>query len=134
MKKILIVFLILPLILLCGFKKQEKPSLLLSNAPISKNTITRIERNFMARQRIYYSLFSPSGFKYAGIRMQISKQDTKVSRWGFSIVSTEDIYIVKGDSEYKNYIVINSPGHYIIQFFYLNNKRYPFIHREFMVH
>ena len=119
--------------LLCGFKRKEKPILILSNAPINQITLSRTERIFAAKQRIYYALIASDGFKYSGIRMQISKQDDKTSNWGFSIVNTDDIYIVKGDSEYRSYIVVQSPGRYIIQFFYSNNKRYPFIHREFTV-
>lgn len=133
-KKVIVVSLILfTSILFCGFKSAKKPYLLISNAPISEITQIRSERAFGVRQRIYYALVAPDNFKYSGIRIQISKQDDKTSNWGFSIVSTEDIYIVKGDSEYKSYIVLSSPGHYIIQFFYLNNKRYPFVHREFVV-
>lgn len=134
MKKIFAVILLIPvLFLFCAFKKQEKPYLVMSNSKITQNSLNRIERNFGVKQRIYYALIAPDGFKYDGIRMQISKQDDKTSNWGFSIINSHDIYIPKGDMEYRNYVVIPNSGHYIIQFFYLNNKRYPFIHREFMV-
>lgn len=133
MKRLFVVLLIVPILLLCGFKRKEKPILLLSRAPVNQMTVNRIERTFSAKQRIYYALIAPDGFKYSGIRMQISKQDDKTSNWGFSIINTDDIYIVKGDNEYRSYIIVQSPGRYIIQFFYSNNKRYPFVHREFTV-
>lgn len=133
MKKQLILLLIFPVLICCGFRKYEKPYLLMSAAPVSDINQNRTERVFAVRQRIYYALIAPDNFKYSGVRVQISKQEENTSNWGFSIVNTEDIYIVKGDCEYKNYIILTSPGHYIIQFFYLNNKRYPFVHREFMV-
>ena len=34
---------------------------------------------------------------------------------------------------YTDYIVPRNSGHYIIQFFYLNKKNYPFARREFVV-
>lgn len=135
MKKILLTFLILPLILLCGFtfKKEQKPYAVISSNPITKASIQRVEHSFMEKRRIYYSVVAPENFKYSGIRMQLSKQDDKTSNWGFSIIQTEDIYVVKGDKEFRGYVLPPSKGHYILQFFYSNNKRYPFIHREFMV-
>ena len=133
MKKLILILLICPLILLCGFKKQQKPYAVLSISKITQQTINRTERFFFPKQKIYYAVFAPDGFKYDGIRMQLSKQDDKTANWGFTIVDSKDIYVVKGDSEYKDYVVPRTKGHYIIQFFYLNNKRYPFIHREFIV-
>ena len=133
MKKILIIFLILPLILCCAFKKEQKPYAVISSNPITKASMQKIEHTFMEKRRIYYAVVAPDGFKYSGIRMQLSKQDDKTSNWGFSIVQTEDIYVVKGDSEFGGYVLPPAKGHYILQFFYANNKRYPFIHREFMV-
>lgn len=134
MKKLLLVFLCFSIIFCCGFmKKEQKPYLIMSSGQISKQSLERIEKRFNARQRIYYVLIAPEGFKYPAIRVQISKQDDKTSNWGFSIVKTEDISVVQGDKQYNGYIYLTEKGHYILQFFYINNKRYPIIHREFMV-
>ena len=133
MKKILLTLLILPLFLCCAFKKEQKPYAVISSNPITKASIQRIEHTFMEKHRIYYTVVAPEGFKYSGIRVQLSKQDEKTSNWGFSIIQSEDIYVVKGDKEFKGYVLPPSKGHYILQCFYSNNKRYPFIHREFMV-
>ena len=85
------------------------------------------------QSRIYYALYAPGGFKQPGIRLQISKQDDKTSNWGFSIINSRDIYLDTAQKVYRDYIYIQQKGHYIIQFFYLNNKDYPFAHREFRV-
>ena len=133
MKKISIIFLIFLTIFFCGFKNKEKPYVLLSSSYANIESMKRIERVFSCGQRIYYTVVVPAGFKYSGMRMQISSQNEKTSNWGFSIIQSNDISIVKSDQIYRNYIVIQRPGKYIIQFFYLNNKRYPFIHKEFFV-
>ena len=73
------------------------------------------------------NLESSADYKY------ISKRDDKTSNWGFSIIQSRDIFIDKTADIYNDYILIQRPGRYIIQFFYLNNKDYPFIHREFLV-
>ncbi len=133
MKKVLTLLLIAFVMLSCGFKNREKPYIVLSNANVNTQAVNRLERVFSVGQRVHYAVVVPQGFKYSGVRMQISKQDDKTSNWGFSIISTEDIYVAKSDTEYRSYIVPKLSGHYIIQFFYLNNKRYPFAHKEFIV-
>lgn len=137
MKKLPLICLILSLILFCGFKVKEKPYVVLSTGDISTDNpqITkRIERCFAPRQRINYLLVLPNGVKYSGVRVQISKQSDKTKGlWGYSIENTKDIYILKGEKYYKDYIVIKSGGNYILQFFYLNKKNYPFVHKEFLV-
>ncbi len=134
MKKILSVFIITVLIVICcGFKKSSKPYIVLSSGTITAETLQRIERIFVVKQRINYALIIPEGIKYSGVRMQISKQDDKTSNWGFSVIATKDLYIDMYEKYYTDYIYIQKPGHYIIQFFYLNKKNYPFAHKEFLV-
>lgn len=133
MKKLILVILILPLILLCGFSKKDKPTVILSSSPISGENLNRAERVFTTGQKIYYALIIPDGAKYAGIRMQISSQNEKTSNWGYSIRQTKDIYLPKSNQAYWDYFVIRVSGNYAIQFFYLNKKIYPFVHKEFLV-
>jgi len=135
MKKILSVFIVCSLLIFCGFTKKQKPYILLSsgNTAVFGSTV-RNERHFAAGQKIYFSLTAPDGYKDAGVRMQLSKQDEKTSNWGFSIVQSRDLYLSKSQKTYKDYLRITQSGHYILQFFYLSNKRYPFAHIEFMVH
>lgn len=135
MKKFLTILLILPLLLLfgLGFKKSTKPYIVLSSGSITTQTTQRIERIFAAGQRINYALIAPDGFKKPGVRLQISKQDNKTTNWGFSIVKTQDLYLTTGENAYRSYIYLQNPGNYILQFFYLSNKNYPFAHKEFVV-
>lgn len=133
MKKLVLILLIIPLIFLCSFKKREKPFAILSSGTISAENTQRVERTFLSRQRINYAIVAPDGFKTAGIRMQLSKVDEKTANWGFSIIQTNDIYIDMAQKTYGNYIYVQRPGKYVLQFFYLNNKNYPFIHKEFLV-
>lgn len=133
MKKFLLVLLILPLIFLCGFRKTEKPFVILSSGTIDSISIKRVERYFNVNQPINFVLVFPEKVKYAGVRLQLSKQSDKTSNWGFSIIETRDLYINQGDKAYRGYILPRTKGHYIIQFFYLNKKNYPFAHKEFMV-
>ena len=133
MKKITLFFLLISLIFFCGFKRYEKPYIILSSGSITSENLKRIERVFSIGQRINIGLAAPDGFKDYGIRKQLSKQDDKTSNWGFSIIQSSDFYIDKTQNLYKDYIYIYRPGHYILQFFYINNKRYPFAHVEFKV-
>ena len=94
-KKILLVFLIVPLILFCGFKKKERPFLILSAGTINAENVQRIERAFLVGQRVNYALVSPDGLKYSGVRRQLSTQSDKTTNYGFSLIETEDLYIDK---------------------------------------
>ena len=132
-KKILFLILIVPIVLLCGFKFKEKPYVILSAGTINLANLQRIERTFYVGQRVNYALVSPDGLKYSGVRMELSTQSDKTTNYGYSIVSTEDLYIDKYSKTYQNYFVPHKSGRYIIQFFYLNKKNYPFAHKEFMV-
>ncbi len=133
MKKLIPVVILISLLFSFGFKREEKPYVILSSAPTAKENINRVERVFNAGQRIYYCLVIPSGAKYSGIRMQLSNQSDKTTNWGFSIIQSRDFYMEKSDRIYKSYFYAQKNGHYIIQFFYLNKKNYPFVHKEFMV-
>lgn len=132
-KKLLSIFFLGLVILLCGFKFKEKPYVILSAGTISSTTLQRIERVFFVGQRINYALVSPNGLKYSGVRMQLSTQSDKTTNYGYSIISTEDLFIDKYGKSYQNYFVPRKAGRYILQFFYLNKKNYPFAHVEFMV-
>ncbi len=133
MKKIIIILSILPLLFLCSFKIKAKPYVLLSSGTISTDATKRMERVFVAGQRINYALVAPDGFKKPGVRLQISKQDDKTSNWGYSIIQTRDIYLDLSQKAYRDYLYLQRPGRYYIQFFYLSNKDYPFARSEFWV-
>ena len=135
MKKTAVILLIIPVLFCCGFifKRREKPVILLSSNVITKDTAQVIENVFEVQSRIYLMLYSKDGFKYPAVRMQITKQDDKVSNWGFSLISAKNIYLDTSSNAYRDYIYLRQPGHYIVQFFYVNNKDYPFAHREFKV-
>ncbi|MBE7705483.1 MAG: hypothetical protein E7Z90_06730 [Cyanobacteria bacterium SIG29] len=133
MRKILLLILIIPLILLCGFKFKQKPYVIVSSGTIDSSSIQRIERAFLVGQPINYALVSPDGLQYSGVRMQVSMQSEKTTNWGFSIEESNDLYIDKSSKIYRDYIYPRKTGHYILQFFYLNKKTYPFAHIEFVV-
>ncbi|MBQ9246872.1 hypothetical protein IJ182_11475 [bacterium] len=134
MKKIILILLIVPLLLFCGFKRAQKAYILTADTDIANLNNSPVSTGFYSvRQRINYVLVSPEGFKYPGIRMQISKQDEKTSNWGFSIIQSRDFTVDMAKNSYKDYVYIQKPGHYILQFFYLNKKSYPFAHTEFWV-
>lgn len=133
MKKTAIILLLISLIFCFGFSSEKKPYIVLSSGTISAETTRRIEKIFPVKQRINYALMTPEGLKYSGVRLQISKQDDKTSNWGFSVINSNDLYIDRSSKYYTGYIYIQSPGHYILQFFYLNKKNHPFAHVEFMV-
>lgn len=136
MKKIALLFIITAAIILTGTvsfsKENTKPYIILSSVKVNMpEENIRLERNFSVGKRIFYTVVIPKGIKDKGIRMQISKQDEKTSNWGFSIIMSKDFYPDRALNYFEDYFVLRQKGHYILQFFYLDNKRYPFAHTEF---
>ena len=133
MNKYVLILLIIPILFLTGFKHKEKPYIILSSGTITEENIKYYERIFYTGQRINYAVVAPDYFKEDSVRIQLSTQNNKTSNWGYEIIETNDIFIDKAQKIYRNYIVPRKKGHYILQFFYIDNKRYPFAPVEFMV-
>lgn len=134
MNKFIITILIFTVIISCSaFKKHEKPYIMLSTGSITSENAKRTEKIFTSGQRINIGLIAPEGFKDYGIRQQLSRQDEKTSNWGYTLIQSKDIFQDKTLKLYKDYIYIYRPGRYILQYFYINKKNYPFAHYEFSV-
>ncbi len=133
MKYIVVLFLIIQVILCTSFARKESPFVILSSGTISVENIKYRERVFSVGQRVNYAIVAPDRFKDSAFRMQLSTQNEKTTNWGFEIIETNDIYTDKTQTVYRDYVVPRKTGHYILQFFYASNRRYPFAHVEFMV-
>lgn len=134
MKYLLSIIILFSVIFTCGFSlsKKQKPYVYISSAPVVYNEgQARIERRFNAGQRVYYTLVAPDGFKDAGVRFKIVKHEEKTSNWGYSVLRAKDIYLDLSKSIYCDYFVIAQKGHYVVEFYYARDLKYPFARNEF---
>ena len=117
------------------FKKKEKPILYLSsyNPKAESNYAPEKEKSvFKTKERIYFSLYYPEGFKSDFIKVQVIKQDDKAHVMGYSRISNKTKR-VQNRKEYTDYIFIQEAGKYFIQIFDITNLHRPVVHGGFRV-
>ena len=73
-----------------------------SMQPIQKDNINNVGRYFRVRERIYYHLYNPKGFRDEYIRVQIVKKD---------------YHIDSSQKDFSSYVVLNETGYYFMQIF-----------------
>ena len=121
LKKVLIIFVLLFCTLTTGCDK-EKPFVVLNSQAINSKTIYNPIYNYTPHQKINYVVVKQQGFTDSVLRIQILKQDDKVSNWGFSLAGSDNICVDKGAKFYIGYIAAPPmPGRYCIRFFELND-------------
>jgi hypothetical protein len=88
-----------------------------SMQPIQKDNINNVGRYFRVRERIYYHLYNPKGFRDEYIRVQIVKKDEKVNHWGYKVYWSKDYHIDSSQKDFSSYVVLNETGYYFMQIF-----------------
>ncbi len=114
-------FIIFSSLMLCAFRWGnigEKGALLFfSSQPIPVQNIKNVGRFFRAKEKVYYMLVNPKGFRDEYIRVQIVKKEEKTYHWGYKIYWSKDYHIDSSVDYFGSYFVIDEPGYYFMQIF-----------------
>ena len=120
-KYISIFFIFLTCIFACAFRwgniGEKGAQLYFSSQPIQKEFVNNVGRHFRAKERIYYLLDTPKGFRDEYIRVQVIKKEQKTNHWGYKLYWTKDFHIDSTENSFMSYVVIDEPGYYFIQIF-----------------
>ena len=108
-----------------GFwKKKEKPTLFLTNddprISTSYDEIIKPEVIFPKGKKIYFTIYSPDGFKSKYIKYQIIKQDNNAHELGYSRVKNKTVQ-VQDKNSYTDYFILHETGKYALQVFDITN-------------
>lgn len=127
MKKILIVFIALFFVFAnCAFAfgKKQKPVIFLSatDPSLIKTFDTTIEQVnvFKVRDKIYFTIYVPDGFKSDYIKYQIVKQEDNAHIGGYTRIRNITRK-VEDKHSYSDYFTLSQAGKYYIQIFDIQN-------------
>lgn len=124
MKKSFIFFVLCLGLFLTGWKF-NKPAVVFSDTPISKEEGYTPLNTFHTEDKIYYAVYNPKGFKTKLLKLQVFKKtDNNSEFYGYEYLYNKTIEL-KNKNTYADYIVINNKGYYIFQFFDYTNFQKP---------
>ena len=111
---------------LCGCDRQ-KPGILFSSTPFSKE-LGYTEQSFYKKgERIYYLLYNPNGFKTRLLKVQVFRKDDGADEFfGYEYLYNKTVEL-SDRKFYTDFFVINKKGYYIFQTFEYTNTIKPVI-------
>ncbi len=127
MKKILLILILL----LCSFTltgcDKEKPGILFSSTPFSKELGYKEQSVYKKGDKIYYLLYNPKDFKTRLLKVQVFRKDAGADEFlGYEYLYNQTVEL-KDRKFYTDYFIINRAGFYIFQAFEFTNTIKPVI-------
>lgn len=106
---------------------KEKPAILFSSAPFSKETGYKPQNTFKKGEKIYYLLYNPDEFKTRLIKVQAFRKDANADEfWGYEYLYNKTVEL-QDKRLYADYFIMNKTGFYIFQIFEYTNTLKPVI-------
>ena len=104
---------------------REKPAILFSSTPFSKEYGYTPQNTFKKGEKIYYLLYKPDEFKTRLIKIQVFRKDaSKSESWGYEYLYNKTAEL-QNKKLYTDYFIINKAGYYIFQIFEYTNTLKP---------
>lgn len=114
------------IIILCGCDKQ-KPGILFSSTPFSKELGYTEKNVYKKGEKIYYLLYNPNGFQTRLLKVQVFRKDSNADEFfGYEYLYNKTVEL-KDRKFYTDYFIINKTGYYIFQTFEFTNTIKPLI-------
>lgn len=131
MKKILKNFMFLTIFLICLFIlcgcDREKPGILFSSTPFSKELGYKEQSIYKTGEKIYYLLYKPKGFETRLLKVQVFRKDDGADEFfGYEYLYNKTVEL-KDRKFYTDYFIINRKGFYVFQAFEFTNTLKPVI-------
>ena len=111
---------------LCGCDR-EKPGILFSSTPFSKELGYTEQSVYKKGEKIYYLLYRPKGFETRLLKVQVfRKNDGADEFFGYEYLYNKTVEL-KDRKFYTDYFIINRKGYYVFQAFEFTNTIKPVI-------
>lgn len=125
MKKFfLILFIFVATFFITGCDK-EKPVIVFSKTPFTKETLYNTTNEFKVGERIYFAVYNPKQFKTRLLKLQVFKKENEKSEfWGYEYLYNRTLEL-KNKTTFSDYVVINNTGFYIFQIFDFTDFKQP---------
>ena len=106
---------------------KEKPAILFSMTPFSKEFGYTPQNTFKKGEKIYYLLYNPKEFKTRLIKVQAFRKDADADEfWGYEYLYNKTVQL-QNKKLYTDYFIMNKAGYYIFQIFEYTNTLKPVI-------
>lgn len=106
---------------------KEKPAILFSATPFSKEYGYTPQNTFKKGEKIHFLLYNPNDFKTRLIRVQVFRKDANADEfWGYDYLYNKTVEL-RDKKLYTDYFIINKTGYYIFQIFEYTNMLKPVI-------
>lgn len=106
---------------------KEKPAILFSAVPFSKDFGYKPQNTYKKGEKIYYLLYNPKEFKTRLIKVQVFRKDPDADEfWGYEYLYDKTVELTD-KRLYTDYFIINKAGYYIFQIFEYTNTLKPVI-------
>ncbi len=117
MKKLAVIFILFITLLFQTGCDKEKPQIAFSKTPFNSQGHYNITNTFHTKEKIYYAIYNPDGFKTRLLKLQVFKKESEKSEFfGYEYLYNRAIEL-SNKNAYTDYIVINNKGYYIFQVF-----------------
>lgn len=134
MKKLILFFTLILLLVMTTACNSDKPSILFNKHPISEKNIYDYSVIFPINTRIYYVILMPEKVESRYLYIQIIKKDNDYGRLGYNLVMTRNIRLKDEEvNYYTDYFVLNEKGYYIMKVFSKDNPHKVLTSAEFYV-
>lgn len=133
MKKLILTFFILTIILFSAACTEDKPGILFNQKPITVQNVTDISTVFAPGTRIYYLILMPQIQNSRILTIQIIKKGS-AEYLGYSLHMTRTIRLKDEEKKYyTDYFVINEKGAYIMKVYSNDNPQKVLTQAQFFV-
>ncbi len=106
---------------------KEKPGILFSSTPFSKELGYKEQSIYKKGEKIYYLLYNPKGFKTRLLKVQVFRKDIDADEFfGYEYLYNKTVEL-KDRKFYTDYFIINKKGYYVFQTFEFTNTIKPVI-------
>ncbi len=134
MKKLILIFTTLILLLTTTACNSDRASILFNKHPISEKNIYDYSVIFPRNTRIYYVILMPEKVESRYLYIQVIKKDNDYGRLGYNLVWTRDIRLKDEEiNYYTDYFVLNEKGYYLMKVFSKDNPHKSLASAEFYV-
>jgi len=126
-KFVFLIFLLLSAAMLTGGCTKDKPLVLFSSTPFSKEKGYTPQNVYKRGDRIYYLLYNPKEFKTRLLKVQVFRKDPDADdMWGYEYLYNKTAEL-NDKKFYTDYFIINKAGYYIVRIFEFTNTLKPVI-------
>ncbi len=117
-------YIIAIFLLLLGFlpaEAKQKVVIATSPVPINTSSTDSFTCYFSTGQRIFYGVSAAKSFQDTALKIQIIKKENNAPNGVYTMAYAKTASISRGDKFYTDYVILTTPGYYVIRVFELRD-------------